>query len=95
LKQAFSIREKIHRSDVPNENRIYTVQVYSTPSKSDAEAWKTKLENMDIKNVSISSQIIKDKDWYRVRIGFFKTLGEAEQEALKLGFAQSWIDRVK
>ena len=54
-----------------------------------------RLRNKNVKNAFLSTQRIRDKIWYRVRFGPFDTREDAEAEALKLGFAQSWIDRVR
>lgn len=74
---------------------IYTVQVYASPSKEDAEEWLERLKAMNIENAFISTQKIRDRIWYRVRFGNFNTREEARSMALKYGFAQSWIDRVQ
>ncbi|MFP4543198.1 MAG: SPOR domain-containing protein [Candidatus Kapaibacterium sp.] len=92
-----SAPEKQQQASSPAEtdkDRIYTVQVYASPSQEDAEEWLGKLK---AKNLSgyISSQIIRDEVWYRVRFGKFETREEALKEARKLGFAQTWVDRVK
>ncbi len=76
-------------------NEIYTIQVYASPSKEDAEEWLERLKTMNIENPFITTQKIRDKIWYRVRFGNFNTREEARSLALKYGFAQSWIDRVQ
>jgi hypothetical protein len=73
----------------------YTVQVYATPSKEDAEDWVKKLQNKNIKNVYISTHKKRENQWYRVRFGSFATLEDAKLAALKNGLTHSWIDRVK
>ena len=77
------------------EKSIYTIQVYSTPSKEDAEQWKKKLQSLNIQKAYISEQKIRDVLWYRVRFGEFPTKEIAIQAAKQLGFSQMWIDRVK
>ncbi len=77
------------------EKSIYTIQVYSTPSKEDAEQWKKKLQSLNIQKAYISEQKIRDVLWYRVRFGEFPTKETAIQAAKQLGFSQMWIDRVK
>ncbi len=77
------------------EKSIYTIQVYSTPSKEDAEQWKKKLQSLNIQKAYISEQKIRDVLWYRVRFGEFPTEETAIQAAKQLGFSQMWIDRVK
>ena len=87
--------DRMRKSDAQSEGQAYVVQVYATPSKEDAESWLRKLESKNIGNVFISTQKIRDIEWYRVRFGSFKSEEEARKAALHLGFAQSWIDRVK
>lgn len=77
------------------ENAVYTIQVYSTPSREDAEQWKKKLESLNIPKAYISEQKIRDIIWYRVRFGEYPTKESAIQAAKQLGFSQMWIDRVK
>jgi len=77
------------------EKTVYTIQVYSTPSRDDAEIWKKKLESLNIPKAYISEQKIRDIIWYRVRFGEFSTKEAAIQAAKQLGFSQMWIDRVK
>ncbi|MGA2297138.1 MAG: SPOR domain-containing protein [FCB group bacterium] len=73
----------------------FAVQIYTSLSKEDAEEWLMRLKNKNVTNAFLSTQRIRDKIWYRVRFGPFDTREDAESEALKLGFAQSWIDRVR
>ncbi len=77
------------------KTEIYTIQVYASPSKEDAEEWLERLKAMNIENAFISTQKIRDRIWYRVRFGNFNTREEARSMALRYGFAQSWIDRVQ
>ncbi len=78
-----------------SSGEIYSIQIYSSPSREDAEEWRQKLERKNVRNAIISSQKVRDKVWYRVRFGEFKTKEEARSAALKYGFDQSWIDRIK
>jgi len=78
-----------------DEEGIYTVQIYASPSQKDAEEWLNKLKDKSISNSFISTQQIRGQTWYRVRFGEFSTKEEARLAALRYGFAQTWIDRVK
>jgi hypothetical protein len=78
-----------------DERGLYTVQVYATPSRKDAEEWLAKLRELDVENAVITEQKIRDVTWYRVRFGNYTTRAEARSAAAKYGFAQTWIDRVK
>ena len=79
----------------PASTGIFTVQVYSSPSKKDALEWLARIKNMNISDSRISSQKIRDQVWYRVRFGKFDTKEKAKAAAKKYGFTQSWIDRIK
>ncbi len=73
----------------------YTIQIYSSPSKEDAEQWLKRLQQKNVSDGFISTQMIRDRLFYRVRFGKFRTKEEARSAAIRLGFTQSWIDRVK
>ena len=77
------------------ENGIFTVQIYSSPSREDAESWLGQLKARQAPNAMITEQEIKGRTWYRVRYGKFETKDAARASALELGYSQSWIDRVK
>ncbi len=76
------------------DNGLYTVQIYASPSREDAEL---RLEMLRSKNIrgTITTQQIKDKTWYRVRFGNFTSYSEAHEAIQQHGFAQSWIERIK
>lgn len=79
-----------------DEEQTFTIQVYSTPSLEDAENWVKNLRiKYNIDNVYITPQTVRDRIWYRVRFGYFSSFEEARTTALKYGFSQSWIDRIK
>ncbi|GEM_PF-1778069 len=75
--------------------QVYTVQVYATPSKSEAERWLQKLRTTSVNSAVITTQLIRDKTWYRVRFGNFATRDEAEKAIRSIGYDQCWIDRVR
>ncbi len=76
-------------------NELYAVQIYASPSKDDAEAWLSNLKDKDVDNPRISTQKVRDVIWYRVRFGNFKSKDDASEAAMRYGFAQTWIDRIK
>ncbi len=76
-------------------NELYAVQIYASPSKDDAEAWLSNLKDKDVVNPRISTQKVRDVIWYRVRFGNFKSKDDAREAAMRYGFAQTWIDRIK
>jgi len=80
--------------NIQNQNAVYTIQVYSSPSLEDAQDWVKKLKSYNI-DAYISEQMIRDVKWYRVRFGNFSTREEARSVALRYGFSQTWIDRIK
>lgn len=75
--------------------QVYTVQVYATPSKSEAERWLQKLRMTSVNSAVITTQLIRDKTWYRVRFGNFASRDEAEKAIKTIGYDQCWIDRVR
>jgi cell division septation protein DedD len=91
------LREKaLSETYVPKDvTGIYIVQIYSSPSREDAQAWLDKLKSNNVPDAFISEQNVRDKTWYRVRFGKYSTREEARNAALRYGFAQTWIDRVK
>ena len=78
-----------------SDEGLFIVQVYASQSKEDALSWLEKLKEQDINDAFISEQIIRDEIWYRVRFGNFTNKNEALEKAAKLGYAQTWVDRVK
>lgn len=74
---------------------VYSVQVYSSLSKSDALDMIEKMKKMGISNAFITKQNLRDEVWYRVRFGNFGSKDEAKTTASKYGFSQIWIDRIK
>jgi cell division protein FtsN len=86
----------INETYIPkDEPGLYIVQIYSSPSKEDAQDWLDKLKRKSVPDAFISEQNVRDRTWYRVRFGNFRTREEAKNAALRYGFAQTWIDRVK
>ncbi|HPU24257.1 MAG TPA: SPOR domain-containing protein, partial [Candidatus Kapabacteria bacterium] len=77
------------------KEEIYTIQIYSTPSLEDAQNWVRELKMRHNIDAYISPQVIRDRQWYRVRFGYFSSMEEATATAMKFGFTQSWIDRIR
>lgn len=77
------------------KEEIYTIQIYATPSLEDAQNWLKEIKMRYNIDAYISPQIIRDRQWYRVRFGYYSSMEEATATAMKLGFSQSWIDRIK
>ncbi len=77
------------------QGAVYTIQVYATPSKEDADKWIEKLNSKNIKDIIVSTYNKKGVQWYRIRFGKFSSYELALQKAKELGFYQSWIDRIK
>jgi len=78
-----------------NTGKLYTVQVYSSPSKDDAEVWLARLIKKNVDKAFITTKMIRNTIMYRVRFGAFSTQAEAKKAAIKQGFDQTWIDRVR
>lgn len=88
--------EKIIKpAKITPKDQEYTVEIYSTPSEDDAQMWLKKLKSRKVDNIKITEHKLRDKTIYKVRFGKFTTREEAKTEALKLGYPQTWIDRVK
>jgi cell division septation protein DedD len=85
-------KQPLIRDNVKEE---FAVQIYASPSKEDANRWLEKLRAQNVVDAFISEQMIRDVKWYRVRFGKYDTREEARAAALRYGFAQTWIDRVK
>ena len=77
------------------ETGLFMVQIYSSPSREDAESWLGQLKARQVPNPMITEHEMKGRTWYRVRYGKFETKEAARSSALELGYSQSWIDRVK
>lgn len=78
-----------------NGKAVYVVQVFSSPSRDDADEWLQSLRQKNIPGGYITEQKIKGESWYRVRFGEFATRDAAEGEATRLGFREPWIARVR
>jgi cell division septation protein DedD len=83
------------KSLIETKQNLFTVQIYSSLSRDDAEEWLNRLKRKNVAGGFISSQKVRDKIFYRVRFGPFDSREEAEAEASKLGFAEIWIDRIR
>lgn len=77
------------------EKGLFMVQIYSSPSREDAESWLGQLKARQVPSPMITEHDVKGRTWYRVRYGKFETKEAARTSALELGYSQSWIDRVK
>jgi cell division septation protein DedD len=78
-----------------SDEGLFAVQIYSSLSEDDARDWLAKLNDKNIKNGFITTQLMRDKIWYRVRFGEFESRQKAQAAAMQYGFAQSWVDRIK
>lgn len=76
-------------------NPLYVIQVFSSPSRDDADEWLQSLLEKNVSNGYITEQKIKGQPWYRVRFGQFSTRESAESEAIRLGFREPWIARIR
>ncbi len=72
--------EKQIRNLIFLQNGVYSVQVSSRKDKNKAEQYAKKLRNVGYNAFIVKTYLTKLKStWYRVRIGFFKTINEAVQ----------------
>lgn len=85
-----------HQAAKPeSRDAVYTIEVYSSPSRDDAEEWVRLLGRRKVQKVFIKEQKIRDVVWYKVRFGQFQSKEEAKKTAENHGFSHIWIDRVK
>jgi cell division septation protein DedD len=89
------IPKPVIRSAPASTKGLYTVQVYSSPSREDAEDWLGRLREKNLDATFISKQNVRGTTYFRVRFGAYTTKEEAETAAMKSGYASGWIDRVK
>lgn len=83
------------RRKASSKRGVYTVEIYSSPSRDDAEEWLARLKKRNVKNAFIVTHKKRNEYWYKVRFGSFKSREDAKDQAKKLGYSQSWVDRVK
>ncbi|RPI66641.1 MAG: SPOR domain-containing protein [Ignavibacteriae bacterium] len=74
---------------------MFVVQVFSSPSRDDADEWLQSLRAKNVSDAYVTEQKIKGESWYRVRFGQFSSREDAEAEALRLGFRQPWVARIR
>lgn len=74
---------------------VFTVQVYSTPSREVAEQILNRLIRRNVAGAYISKQNVREVTYYRVRFGKYSSQEQARQAASRAGYPQSWIDRIK
>jgi len=74
---------------------MFVVQVFSSPSRDDADEWLQNLREKNVKDGYIVEQKMRGQSWYRVRYGQYSSREDAEASAVNLGFKQPWIARVR
>lgn len=74
---------------------LFVVQVYSSPSREDADEYLQMLQTKNVSDGYITEQKIKGQAWYRVRFGEYGRREDAELAAQKIGVAQPWIARIR
>lgn len=80
----------------PSKNQpLFVVQVFSSPSRDDADEWLQMLKEKSIADGYITEQQIKGKSWFRVRFGQYGNREDAEAAAIRFGFRQPWIARIR
>ncbi len=82
-------------SPAPAGSAAYVVQVFSSPSRDDADEWLQQLRERNISDGYIVEQNIRGQSWYRVRFGQFTSRESAEAAAINHGFRQPWIARIR
>ena len=79
----------------PSTNALYVVQVFSSPSRDDADEWLQILRERNVSDGFITEQRLGGEAWYRVRFGQYGSRQDAETAAQQLGFSNPWIARVR
>ncbi len=79
----------------PPANALYVVQVFSSPSRDDADEWLQILRERNVADGFITEQRVGGEAWYRVRFGQYSSRQDAEAAAQQLGFSNPWIARVR
>jgi cell division septation protein DedD len=77
------------------ETGVFAIQVYATPSIADAEDWVERLRRRGMVNPVLSSQVVRGQIMYRVRFGLYNSLQEAERDAARFGYRDSWVVRLR
>lgn len=77
------------------ETGVFAIQVYATPSIADAEDWVERLRRRGMVNPVLSSQVVRGQMMYRVRFGLYNSLQEAERDAARFGYRDSWVVRLR
>lgn len=73
----------------------YSVQVLSSISKQEADKALKNLQSKGISSALVTKKSLNGKTWYRVRFGSFEDRKQAQTAAKKVGYSNSWVDRVK
>ena len=89
------VEKPVAKIEPKPETEVYVIQIYASPSKEDAQEWLKKVQKRIGAEAYISTQLVRDKIWYRVRCGHYTTKESATAAAEKLGFSQSWVDRIR
>lgn len=89
------VEKPITKIEPKPETEVYVIQIYASPSKEDAQEWLKKVQKRIGAEAYISTQLVRDKVWYRVRCGHYTSKESAIAAAEKYGFSQSWVDRIR
>lgn len=73
----------------------YSVQVLSSISKQEADKALKNLQSKGVSSALVTKKSLNGKTWYRVRFGSFEDRKQAQTAAKKVGYSNSWVDRVK
>ena len=89
-----NVPSESHTTKMQGKGTLYTIQIYSSPVKSDAEKRLTLLSQKGITGY-ITEQNIKGEIWYRVRFGSFEKYEDAKNTIEKYGIKDVWIERIR
>lgn len=72
----------------------YAIEIFSTADSEEAGYWLTELQRKGL-NAYQKVHRVRNIDYYKIRVGPFRTIDEAKSFAKALGFKNVWIDRLK
>lgn len=88
----FKLPQEIKIVETPQEE--YSIEIFSTSDPEEAGYWLTQLQKKGF-NAYQKIHRIRNVDYYKIRIGSYRTIDEAKSVARALGFKNIWIDRIK
>ncbi|MCX7908697.1 MAG: SPOR domain-containing protein [Ignavibacteria bacterium] len=86
------IPQEVKIVELPQEE--YSIEIFSTADPDEAGYWLNQLQSRGL-NAYQKVHKIRNIQYYKIRIGSYRSIDEAKSVARALGFKKIWIDRVK